>query len=98
MGGIEGVVRGSKVDEAEGLGTVAAELRQPLAAAIDTPINKLIALLVNGMMLTNHLNKVLIKGMNRLRNIVFSTGSYQPSVIGQLPRSTTPIFADGFAL
>jgi hypothetical protein len=54
MGGIEGVLRGSKVDEAEGLRTVAAELRQPLAAAIDGPIDKLIALLVNGMVLTNH--------------------------------------------
>jgi hypothetical protein len=61
MGGIEGVMRGSKVDEAEGLRTVAAELRQPLAAAIDAPADKLIALLVNGMALTNHLNKVLIK-------------------------------------
>jgi hypothetical protein len=54
MGGIEGVLRGSKVDEAEGLRTVAAELRQPLAAAIDAPIDKLITLLVNGMVLTNH--------------------------------------------
>ena len=60
MGGIEGVMRGSKVDEAEGLRPVAAELRQPLAAAIDAPIDILIALLINGMVLTNHLNKVLI--------------------------------------